>query len=88
MGVILDGKECLGLIAYKLGNLWRRLVLPRSMDGWSLTNSQRRRVNTGTRLVRRAWHTRLVLAERHLPRRLCELTLSQTAAPPLPRKPR
>ena len=27
----------LSLIAYKLGNLWRRLVLPTKIDNWSLT---------------------------------------------------
>jgi hypothetical protein len=27
----------LSLIAYNLGNLWRRLVLPARIDSWSLT---------------------------------------------------
>jgi len=26
------------LIAYNLGNLWRRLVLPKGIDKWSLTS--------------------------------------------------
>ena len=34
----------LSLIAYNLGNLWRRLVLPKKIDHWSLTNLQQRLV--------------------------------------------
>ncbi len=34
----------LSLIAYNLGNLWRRLVLPARIDGWSLTSLQQRLV--------------------------------------------
>jgi hypothetical protein len=30
----------LSVIAYNLGNLWWRLVLPRRIDGWSLTSLQ------------------------------------------------
>jgi hypothetical protein len=28
----------LSLLAYNLGNLWRRLVLPKRIDAWSLTS--------------------------------------------------
>jgi Transposase DDE domain group 1 len=28
----------LGVIAYNLGNLWRRLVLPKGIRTWSLTS--------------------------------------------------
>jgi hypothetical protein len=31
----------LSVIAYNLGNLWRRLVLPKKIDTWSLTSLQR-----------------------------------------------
>jgi hypothetical protein len=41
----------LSVIAYSLGNLWRRLVLPRRIDGCSLTSLQQRLVKTGGRLV-------------------------------------
>jgi hypothetical protein len=27
----------LSVLAYDLGNLWRRLVLPKNIDAWSLT---------------------------------------------------
>jgi len=32
-------------MAYNLGNLWRRLVLPQRIDNWSLTSLQQRLVN-------------------------------------------
>jgi hypothetical protein len=37
----------LSVIAYYLGNLWRRLVLPKRIDKWSLTSLQQRLVKTG-----------------------------------------
>jgi hypothetical protein len=41
----------LGVIAYNLGNLLRRLVLPATIQDWSLTSLQ---LKTGGRLVRHA----------------------------------
>src|ERR1035438_9494136 len=32
----------LSILAYNLGNLWRRLVLPRGIESWSLTSLQQR----------------------------------------------
>ena len=60
----------LGLIAYNLGNLWRRLVLPRKIENWSLTSLQQRLVKTGGRLVKHARYYWLMLAESHLTQRL------------------
>jgi hypothetical protein len=57
-------------LAYNLGNLWRRLVLPTRIDTWSLTSLQQRLVKTGGRLVRHARYYWLLLAESHLTRRL------------------
>ena len=37
----------LSLLAYNLGNLWRRLALPRGIEKWSLTSLQQRLVKTG-----------------------------------------
>jgi hypothetical protein len=59
----------LSVIAYYLGNLWRRLVLPRRIDNWSLTSLQQRLVKTGGRLVKHARCFCLLLAESHLTRR-------------------
>jgi hypothetical protein len=39
----------LSLLAYNLGNLWRRLVLPKGIDAWSLTSLQQRLGKTGGR---------------------------------------
>jgi hypothetical protein len=44
----------LSLLGYYLGNLWRRLVLPKKIDDWSLTSLQQRLVKTGGRLVKHA----------------------------------
>jgi Transposase DDE domain group 1 len=41
----------LSLLAYNLGNLWRRLTLPRPIEKYSLTSLQQRLVKTGGRLV-------------------------------------
>ena len=60
----------LSLIAYNLGNLWRRLVLPRRIEKWSLTSLSARLVKTGGRLVKHARYYWLMLAESHLTRRL------------------
>ncbi len=60
----------LSLIAYNLGNFWRRLVLPKKIENWSLTSLQQRLVKTGGRLVKHARYYWLMLAESHLTRRL------------------
>jgi hypothetical protein len=60
----------LSVIAYNLGNLWRRLVLPWRIGNWSLTSLQQRLVKTGGRLLKHARYYWLLLAESHLTRRL------------------
>ena len=56
----------LGVIAYNLGNLLRRLVLPLAIQSWSLTSLQQRLFKTGGRLIRHARYFILQLAESHL----------------------
>ncbi len=56
----------LSVIAYNQGNLWRRPVLPRRVDGWSLTSLQQRLVKIGDRLIKHARYYWLLLAESHL----------------------
>ena len=56
----------LGVIAYNLGNLLRRLVLPLAIQSWSLTSLQQRLFKTGGRLTRHARYFILQLAESHL----------------------
>jgi hypothetical protein len=53
----------LGVIAYNLGNLLRRLILPLAIQSWSLTNLQQRLFKTGGRLIRHARYFILQLAE-------------------------
>ena len=74
----------LSVIAYNLGNLWRRLVLPKRIDNWSLTSVQRRLVKTGGRLVKHARYYWLLLAESHLTRRLFGAMVQRIAALPVP----
>ena len=74
----------LTIIAYNLGNLWRRLVLPQRIGNWSLTSLQQRLVKTGGRLVKHARYYWLLLAERHLSRRLFASMLRMLAVLPLP----
>jgi Transposase DDE domain group 1 len=74
----------LSVLAYNLGNLWRRLVLPRRIDTWSLTSLQQRLVKTGGRLVRHARYYWLLLAESHLTRRLFGSMLRRIWALPVP----
>ena len=56
----------LGVIAYNLGNLVRRLVLPVAIQNWSLTSLQQRLFKAGGRLIRHARCFVLQLAESHL----------------------
>ena len=73
----------LSVIAYNLGNLWRRLVLPQKIEGWSLTSLQQRLVKTGGRLVKHARYYWLLLAESHLTRRLFGSMVRRIAALPV-----
>ena len=58
----------LSVIAYNLGNLWRRLALPTKIGSWSLTSLRQRLVKTGGRPVKHARYYWLLLAEGHLTR--------------------
>ncbi len=58
------------VIAYNLGNLLRRLVLPVAIQSWSLTSLQQRLFKTGGRLIRHARYFTLQLAESYLTRPL------------------
>jgi hypothetical protein len=73
----------LSLMAYNLGNLWRRLVLPKRIDNWSLTSLQQRLKKTGGRLVKHARYYWLLLAESHLTRRLFRAMVGRIAALPV-----
>jgi hypothetical protein len=74
----------LSVLSYNLGNLWRRLGLPRRIKSWSLTSLQRRLMKTGGRLVKHARYYWLLLAEGHLNRKLFGQMLARLAALPAP----
>ena len=74
----------LSVIAYNLGNLWRRLGLPKRIDTWSLTSLQQRLMKTGGRLVKHARYYWLVLAEGHLTRSLFGAILRRLTALSVP----
>ena len=74
----------LSLLAYNLGNLWRRLALPTEIENWSLTSLQQRLVKTGGRLVKHARYYWLLLAQSHLTRRRFGSMVRRIAALPLP----
>ena len=73
----------LSVIAYNLGNLWRRLALPKRIGNWSLTSLQQRLAKTGGRLVKHARYYWLLLAEGHLSRCLLGSVLRMITAPSL-----
>jgi hypothetical protein len=74
----------LSLLAYNLGNLWRRLGLPRGIENWPLTSLQQRLVKTGGRLVKHARYHWLLLAEGHLTRRRFGEMLGRISLLPIP----
>ena len=74
----------LSVLSYNLGNLWRRLGLPRRIKSWSLTSLQHRLMKTGGRLVKHARYYWLLLAEGHLNRRLFGDMLRRIWALPVP----
>jgi len=73
----------LSVIAYNLGNLWRRLALPQRIENRSLTSLQQQLVKTGGRLIKHARYYWL-LAESHLTWRLFGGMLRRMEALPLP----
>ena len=72
------------MIAYNLGNLWRRLALPKKIGSWSLTRLQQRLVKTGGRLVKHARYYWLLLAEGQLTRQRFGSMVRRITALPLP----
>ena len=74
----------LSVLAYNLGNLWRRLGLPNRIKSWSLTSLQHRLMKTGGRLVKHARYYWLLLAVGHLNRKLFGEMLGRIWALPVP----
>ena len=74
----------LSVIAYNLGNLWRRLALPTRVATWSLTSLQQRLVTTRGRLIKHARYYWLLMAESHLTRQLFAGILRKITLLPAP----
>src|SRR5208283_2810627 len=74
----------LSILAYNLGNLWRRLTLPAGIEDWSLTSLQQRVVKTSGRLVKHARYYWLMLAEGHLTRTRFSAMLCRIPLVPIP----
>jgi hypothetical protein len=74
----------LSLLAYNLGNLWRRLVLPKRIDAWSLMSLQQWPVKPGGRLVMQPRYYWLLRVEWHLHRRLFGRMFRRIYALPVP----
>ena len=73
----------LSVLAYNLGNLWRRLALPKAIGKWSLTSLQQRLVKTGGRSIKHARYYWLLLAGSHLTRWLHAEMLGKSRALPV-----
>jgi Transposase DDE domain group 1 len=73
----------LSVLAYNLGNLWRRLALPKAIGKWSLTSLQQRLVKTGGRSIKHARYYWLLLAGSHLTRWLHAEMLGKSGALPV-----
>jgi hypothetical protein len=74
----------LSVIAYNLGNLSRRLGLPKKIDRRSLTSLLQRLVKTGGRPAKYARYCRFSLGESHLTRRLFGAMLRRIELLPWP----
>jgi hypothetical protein len=84
---LLRGNEVrlwLSILAYNLGNLWRRLTVPAGIEDWSLTSLHQRLVKTRRRLVKHVRYYWLMLAEGHLTRGRSTAMLRRIALLPLP----
>ena len=79
-----EARLWLSLLAYNLGNIWRRLALPKEIGNWSLTSLQQRLMKTGGRLIKHARYYWLLLAESYLTRRLFGGMVGKVAALPAP----
>ena len=56
-------------LAYNLGNFLRQLVLPKSIQGWTLTTPREKLVKIGAKVVRHAKYVVFQLVEVAVPRK-------------------
>lgn len=64
-------------LAYNLGNLLRRLALPKSIKHWSLTTLREKLIKSGANVVHHARYVIFQMAEVAVPRKLFRAILDQ-----------
>lgn len=74
----------LSVLAYALGNLWKRLLLRKGIGSWSVTSLQQRLIKSAGRFVKHARYYWLLLAKNHLTRQLFGTMLRRIRALPVP----
>ena len=74
----------LSVVAYNLGNLWRRRPVPGRIGNWSLASLQQPLAKTGGRLLKHAPYYWLLLAESDFAKRLFGTMLRRIEALPVP----
>jgi hypothetical protein len=66
-------------LAYNLANFLRHLVLPKPIQGWTLTTLREKLIKIGSKEVRHSKHVLFPLAEVAVPRKLFARILGQIA---------
>jgi hypothetical protein len=66
-------------LAYNLANFLRQLVLPKPIQGWTLTTLREKRIQIGAQVVARAKYLTFQLAEVAVPRQLFTRILARIA---------
>jgi hypothetical protein len=66
-------------LAYNLANFLRQLVLPKSIQGWTLTTLREKLINIGAKVVTHARYVPFQLAEVAVPRQLFAQILERIA---------
>ena len=66
-------------MAYNLSNFLRQLVLPKPIQGWTLTTLREKLVKIGAKVVRHAKYVVFQLAEVAVPRKLFARILGRIA---------
>ena len=73
------GRLHLFALAYNLANFLRQLVLPKPIQGWTLTTLREKLIKSGARVVAHARYVTFQLAEVAVPRQLLAQILERIA---------
>ena len=64
-------------LAYNLANIFRQLVLPKPIKGWSLTTLREKLIKIGAKVVSHAKYIVFQLAEVAVPYKLCAVIVER-----------